>query len=49
MASVTSMVSSEFTTELVVAWPTPSAPPSTASPVWQAMVMKCCLKRPQTT
>src|SRR5436190_24182965 len=39
MAFVTNIASKACTTELVVAWPTPSAPPSTFSPALQAMVM----------
>ena len=39
MAFVTSMASSACTTAEVVAWPTPSAPPSTCRPALQAIVM----------
>ena len=39
IAFVTSMASSACTTDDVVAWPTPSAPPSTCRPALQAMVM----------
>src|SRR4029077_6242671 len=38
-AFITSMASKACTTDVVVAWPTPSAPPSTVSPALQAMVM----------
>ena len=34
-----SIISSDQTTELVVEWPTPSAPPSTLRPMWHAIVM----------
>src|SRR5262249_8809925 len=38
-AFITNIASKACTTEPVVAWPTPSAPPSTFSPELQAMVM----------
>src|SRR4029077_6691113 len=38
-AFVTNIASKACTTEAVVAWPTPSAPPSTCSPALQAIVI----------
>src|SRR5437763_14992104 len=38
-AFVTSIASKACTTEAVVAWPTPSAPPSTCNPALHAIVM----------
>src|SRR5882724_1486779 len=38
-AFITSIASSACTTEVVVAWPTPSAPPSTFSPALHAIVI----------
>ena len=38
-AFMTNMASKACTTEAVVAWPTPSAPPSTFSPALHAIVM----------
>src|SRR4029453_5585023 len=38
-AFITNIASNACTTEAVVAWPTPSAPPSTVKPALQAIVM----------